>query len=175
MSYCLLCSDVCSLGHCVATWPSTLPGSICDVAVRHSHILIVARGFWTWASACRVLHPVLLHAHDGLVTFPCLWRRGSFPHSIPFYATETVSTLTASWSRWNLVTSVPVAVGFGMWLDWPTPTTLHGAVLRATVWNEDAEANRRVSAPGLSVVSKLDAVLSMSIFVPLPHTQWDGD
>jgi len=44
MFYYLLCSDVCSLGHCVASCNSTLPGSICDVAVRHSHILIVARG-----------------------------------------------------------------------------------------------------------------------------------
>jgi len=72
MSYYLLCTDVCSLGHCVASWTSTLPGSICDVAVRHSHILIVPRSFGTWASALRVLHPVLLHAHDVLVTFPCL-------------------------------------------------------------------------------------------------------
>jgi len=113
MSYYLLCSDVCSLGHCVASWTSTLPGSICDVAVRHSHILIVALNFGTWVCACRVLHPVLLHAHDGLVTFPCLWRRGSFPHSLPFYATDTASTLTTSWSRWSLVRSVPIAVGFG--------------------------------------------------------------
>jgi len=129
MSYCLFCSDVCSSGHCVASWTSTLPGSICDMAVRHYHILIVARGFGTWASACRVLHPVPLRAHDGLVTFPCLWRRGSFPHSHPFRATDTTSTLTASWSRWSLVTSVPVAVVFGIWLDWPTPTILHVAVL----------------------------------------------
>jgi len=129
MPYYLLCSGVCSLGHCLASWTANLPGSICDVAVRHSHIVIVARGFGTWASACRVLHPVLLHAHNGLVKFPCLWRRGSFPHSLPFYATDTASTLTASWSRWSLVTSVPVAVGFGIWLDWPTPTLLHVAVL----------------------------------------------
>ena len=53
MSYCLLCSVVCSLGNCVTSWTSTLSGSICDVAVRHSHILIVARGFGMWASACR--------------------------------------------------------------------------------------------------------------------------
>ena len=125
MSYYLLCSDVCSLGHCVASWTSTLPGSICDVAVRHSHIRIVARSFGTWATAFHVLHPVLLHAHDGLVAFPCLWRRGSFPHTLPFYATGTASTLTALWSWWSLVTSVPVAVVFGIWLDWPTPTTLH--------------------------------------------------
>ena len=60
MSYYLLCTDVCSLGHCVASWTSTVPGSICDVAVRNSYILIVARGLGTWASACLVLHPVLL-------------------------------------------------------------------------------------------------------------------
>ena len=75
MSYYLLCSVLCSLGHYVASWTFTLSGSICDVAVRHFHILIVARGLGTWASACRhvrVLHPVLLHAHNGLVTFPCL-------------------------------------------------------------------------------------------------------
>ena len=169
--YCLSFSVVCSLDHCVASWTSTLPGSICDVAVRHSHILIVARGFGTWASACRVLHPVLLHALNEVVTFTCLWQRGNFPHSLPFYATDTASTLTASWSRWSLVTSVPVAAGFGMWLYWPTPTTLHVAVLVATMWNEAAEAARWVSAPGFSVVSKLDPVLSMSIFVPLPRPQ----
>jgi len=129
MSYYLLCSDVCSLGHCVSSWTSTLPGSICDVAVRHSHILIVARSFGTWAPACRVLHPVLLRANNGLVTFPFLWRRGSSPHSLPFYGTDTTSTLTASWSRWSLVTSVPLAVGFGIWLDWPTPTTLRVVLL----------------------------------------------
>ena len=127
--YCLSFSVVCSLDHCVASWTSTLPGSICDVAVRHSHILIFARRFGTYASACRILHPVLLHAHDGLVTFPCLWRRGSIPFSLPFYATDTASTLTASLSRWSLVTSVPIAVGFGIWLDRPTVTTLHVAVL----------------------------------------------
>ena len=175
MSYCLLCSDVCSLGHCVASWTSTLPGSICDVAVRHSHILIVARGFRTWISACRVLHPVLLHAHAGLLTFPCLWRTGSFPHSLTFYATDTASTLTASWSRWSPVTSVPVAVGFGIWLDWPTPRTLHIAVLGATVCSEDAEANRWVSALGLPVVSKLDASFEPTISTskrPQHHTSY---
>jgi len=166
-----MCFDVCSLGHSVASCTCTLPGSICDVAFLHSLILIFVRGFGTWASACRVLHPVLLHAHDGLVTFPCLWRRGSFSYSLPFYATDTASTLTASWSQWSLVTSVPVAVRFAISLDWPTTTTLHVAVLVATVWNEDAVANRWVSAHGLSVVSKLDAVLSMSIFVPLLHSQ----
>jgi len=70
--YWLSFSVVCSLDHYVASWSSILPGSICDVAVRHSHILIVARGFGTWASACRVLHPVLLHALNGVVTFTCL-------------------------------------------------------------------------------------------------------
>jgi len=155
MSYYLLCSDVCSLGHCVASWTSTLSGSNCDVALRHSHILIVARGFRTCASACRVLHPVPLNAHIVLVIFPCLWQRCNFPHSLPVYATDTASTLTASWSRWSLVTLVPVAVGFGMWLDWPSPTTQHVAVLGATVWNENPEANRCPSAPGLSVVLKL--------------------
>jgi len=79
MSYCLLCSVVCSLGHCVASWTSILSCSICDVAVRHSYILIVARGFGTWAPACRILHPVLLRAHNELVTFPCLWRKGFDP------------------------------------------------------------------------------------------------
>jgi len=138
MSYCLLFSDVCSLGHCVASWTSTLSGSNCDVAVRHSNILTVARAFRTWASACCVLHPVLLHPHIGLFTFPCLWQRGSFPHLLPFCATDTASTLTASWSRWSLVTSVPISIGFGIWLDWLTPTTLHVAVLGATVWNVDA-------------------------------------
>jgi len=169
--YCLLFCVMWSVGHCVASWTSALPGSICDVRVRRSHILIVARGFGTWVCACYVLHPVLLQGRNGLVTFPYLWRRGSFPHSLPFYATDTASTLTASWSRWSLVTSVPVAVGFGIWLNWPTPTKVHVAVLGATVWNEEAGANRWVSDLGLSVVSKLDAVLSTSIFVPLPHTQ----
>jgi len=75
-------------------------------------ILAVACGFRTWASAYCVLLQVLLLAHIGLVTFPCLLQRGSFPHSLPFYATRTASTLTASWSRWSLVTSVPVAVGY---------------------------------------------------------------
>ena len=27
MFYCLFCSDVCSLGHCVSSWTSTPPGS----------------------------------------------------------------------------------------------------------------------------------------------------
>ena len=45
---------------------------------------------------------------------PMSMTEGSFPHSLPFYASDTASTLTASWSRWSLVTSVPLAVGFGI-------------------------------------------------------------
>jgi len=175
MFYYLLCSNVCSLGHCVASCTSTPPGSICYVAVRHSHILIVARGFGTWASACRVLHSIPLHAYDEFVTFPCLWRRGSFPHSLLFYVTDTASTLTASWSRWSLVTSVPVAYCV------PNMTRLANThnTARRRLGGRSVKWGRRsqslVSAPGLSVVFKLDAVLSLSIFVPPHRTQWDGD
>ena len=64
--WCVLVRSLCSL------WDLHSPWFICDVAVRHSHILIVARGVETWASAPRVLYTVLLHAHNALVTFPCL-------------------------------------------------------------------------------------------------------
>ena len=102
-----------------------------------------------------------------LVTSPCLCQTGNFPQSRPFSSTDTTSTLSASWSQWSLVMSFLVAVGFGIWLDWPTSTTLLDVVLEATVWNLDAGAIR----PLLSEVYKSVAILSMSIFVPLPCTQ----
>ena len=140
MFWCVLVRSLCSLLDLHS------PGIICDVVIWYSFIPVVAPGFRKWASAYCVLLQVLLHAHIGLVTFPCLWRRCSFPHSLPFCATGTASTLTVSWSRWSLVTLFPVAAGFGIWLDWPIPTPLHIAVLGATVCNEDAEANRWVAS-----------------------------
>ena len=168
MSYYLLCSDVCSLGHCVASWTSSFPGSICDVAVRYYPNRCPP--FGTWASAFHVLNPVLLHAHDGLVTFPCLWRRGSFPHSLPFYETDTASTLTASWSRWSLVTSVSVALGFGILLDWPTTTSLHVAVLGARVWNEESSQSLGFHSGIVRCIQARSCFVHVHICSPSPHS-----
>jgi len=149
MFWCVLVRSLCSLLDLHSPW------FICDVAVWHSCILIVARGFRTWASAFRVLLQVLLHAHIGLVTFPCLWRRDSFPHSLPFYAPGTASTLTASWSRWRTVTSVPVAAGFRIWLDWFSRPQGHNAIGRImsmknsndTIWNRTSDLPICSTAP----------------------------